>query len=70
MQGEQYSRSFNVELKEILEHNNEDPAKIIAEADRAVGEPIEHADREMCHRGPVLRSGAKNVIVQVDRLPK
>ncbi|XP_050046483.2 uncharacterized protein [Dermacentor andersoni] len=64
VQGEQYSRRSNVEIKGLVEKKNENIIDLVGQIGGVVGEPISADDIEVCHRVPTREQGKTNVIVQ------
>ncbi|XP_075559999.1 uncharacterized protein LOC142591573 [Dermacentor variabilis] len=63
VQGEQYSRRSNVEIKGLVE-KNENIIDLVGQISGVVGEPISADDIEVCHRVLSREQGKTNVIVQ------
>lgn len=64
VQGEQYSRRSNVEIKGLVEMENENITSLVGKIGDVIGEPISASDIEVCHRVPTREQGKTNVIVQ------
>nr|XP_050023952.1 uncharacterized protein LOC126518146 [Dermacentor andersoni] len=64
VQGEQYSRRSNVEIKGLVEKKNENIIDLVGQIGGVVGEPISADDIEVCHRVPTREQCKTNVIVQ------
>lgn len=71
MQNEQYSRSFNLELKDVPQFEGEDVKEITRKLAQAVKVPLEDADIEACHRVRTAgNASAPNIIVRFVRRSK
>ncbi|KAH7940828.1 hypothetical protein HPB49_006502 [Dermacentor silvarum] len=64
VQGEQYSRRSNVEIKGLVEMENEKITDVEGKIGDVIGEPISASDIELCHRVPTREQGKTNVNVQ------
>lgn len=64
VQCEQYSRRSNVEIKGLVEAQNEDVTGLVSRIGEVIGEPISADDIEVCHRVPTREEGKSNVVVQ------
>lgn len=63
-QSEQYSRRSNIEIKGLMEKENENVGALVAKIGDVIGEPITATDIEICHRVPTREAGKSNVVVQ------
>lgn len=64
VQSEQYSRRSNIEIRGLVEQDNEDVAELVGKIGDVLGEPITSSDIEVCHRVPTREAGKSNVVVQ------
>lgn len=65
VQSEQYSRNKNIEIRGVVECENENTFAVVAKIGEAIKEPITKLDVECCHRVPVRNSDNGNIIVQL-----
>lgn len=61
---EQYTRNVNLEIKGLAKRDNEDLEAVLTQIGGLIGEPIAHADVEVCHRVPTRIAGESNIIIQ------
>lgn len=61
---EQYSRRSNIEIRGLVKEDDEKLPELISKIGSVIGEPIECADMEVCHRVPTRESDKSNVIIQ------
>ncbi|KAH9379017.1 hypothetical protein HPB48_001723 [Haemaphysalis longicornis] len=68
VEGEQYSRNRNIEIKGLPDTPKECLEEVIAKISNKVGVPVVPADLESVHRVPVgNQPGNKNIVVQFPR---
>lgn len=61
---DQYSRRCNLEVKGLVQRENEDVTDLVVKIGHAVGETIMPEEIETCHRVPTRDHGKSNVVVQ------
>ncbi|CAN7938936.1 unnamed protein product [Ixodes hexagonus] len=64
VQCEQYSRRSNIEIRGLVENENENVTELVSKIGEVIGEPIAADDVEACHRVPTRQAGKSNVVVQ------
>lgn len=70
VQSEQYSCRSNVEIKGLIQQENECVAGLVGKIGDVLGEHIAPSDIEVCHRVPTREAGKSNIIVQFKSVQK
>lgn len=70
VQCEQHSRAYNLEIKGVPVIANENLNETLRQLGEAIGEPIDTADVEICHRVRTRERGKQNIVVQFMRREK